>query len=1242
MAKQEGTTIGFVYDLPELVLSEERIRLTVPEGETGTFTFFVSASDGSRIHGLAASDEPRIRLDSADFEGENCRLSGTVDLTGWKPGESFEGAVTVISCLGEKAVSVCAEISVEGQDSFDPEVQTLEDFAKVCQKSLREGFRLFTNPEFSRILNGKNRPYTAFYKGMSHNPVTYQHLEEFLVSTGKKEPVVLSLDKQQKGVFHLEASQKDTLYLYRSTWGYVRIEVEMECDFLEAEKKTITTEDFIGRVYGLEYIVHADKIGEGRQFGKIVLRSVHQTLEYQVEVSRHGEAQIRPDAVRNRRISWLLRDYLGLLLHRLDYHTWQESAAMTVHDMREADPEDSLALLYAAYLDLSREDNTGVLENLWPVKDGKIKLKNREERAIYLSLAKAAGLLPAEKNNITGTLQRYLERQPNSYVILHLLQKEIHAEEFSRADQLAQLEACFNAGCASPFLYLEAWNILKQEESLLRRLSPFMLQVLCFAQRYQMLTEGLLLRTAFLSGNSKHFSAPVTRILTSGYEKYPSPDVLEAICKQLIKGDPLRKECFPWFARAVDAEIRITRLYEYYMETCDKPASVSLPLPVLMYFATNNTLGEKKRARLYASVILHKEEDFTSYENYSRNMKEFAEMSLARGRINRDYAVLYREFFRTPDSREQAEQLVDVMFARRLTTADRRIRQVVVTHNALKEEQCYPCRDGVAYPRIYSEDACILLEDERHRRFSTTVRYSAEPLMDERESARQCLSMGAENAGLELYLCREKAFQMDVNSASVEDYRKAVQNEAFTDEYRNIIRRKLVEFYLHHPTEDSRSAVPTKEVEAYASADKAGTVSILIRDGRYQDAFRIVEKYGAEGIPADQLLKLTSRLILQNDFEENPVLVSLAWQVFSKDKYDDVILIYLRDYYDGSIRHLCRLWRRAEGFQLDIYTLEERILLRSMASRQFPECGEEILGAYIRQQGSRRVIRAFLTYLASWYFLGGRKTPELVFSGIEQQILQGEQLDIVCRLALLRHYSELCADGMADAPDKEKESPQGAAGSAAAADGMADAPDKEKESPEDAGGTAGHAEELPGTGNTAAGQKTPLTETQEKIAEQLLREMDENGMRFEFFGRLPQKLIQAYQIEDKVFVEEQFRPDSRVILHYRLQEQNGGDSGWISEPMRNVYRGIFVREFLLFYGETLTYYLSILEHGEIRKTDSYQVSLVGMDTGGITRYKLLNHMLEARAEGNQAELTRTLRQYQSQDAYVRKLLPLME
>ena len=42
-------------------------------------------------------------------------------------------------------------------------------------------------------------------------------------------------------------------------------------------------------------------------------------------------------------------------------------------------------------------------------------------------------------------------------------------------------------------------------------------------------------------------------------------DRLEAICKLVMKGRPVRKEYFPWYAKAVERNIRITRLYEYYL-----------------------------------------------------------------------------------------------------------------------------------------------------------------------------------------------------------------------------------------------------------------------------------------------------------------------------------------------------------------------------------------------------------------------------------------------------------------------------------------------------------------------------------------------------------------------------------------------------------------------------------------------------------------------------------------------------
>ena len=62
-----------------------------------------------------------------------------------------------------------------------------------------------------------------------------------------------------------------------------------------------------------------------------------------------------------------------------------------------------------------------------------------------------------------------------------------------------------------------------------------------------------------------------------------------------MKGDPVRKEYFPWYELAWSRILRITRLYEYYMETVEPDSSRELPRPVKMYFLYNNTLAREKR-----------------------------------------------------------------------------------------------------------------------------------------------------------------------------------------------------------------------------------------------------------------------------------------------------------------------------------------------------------------------------------------------------------------------------------------------------------------------------------------------------------------------------------------------------------------------------------------------------------------------------------------------------------------------
>ena len=1172
------TKAGFVHELPELIISEQSFSFRIPEGEQKTVSFTVKASDDSRIRGELTSCSQRLIPAAGKFAGTSCELRFVIDTRGLHPGEHLQGNLLLSGDLGEREVPVSAEIIRASAGGFDPQVQTLDDFAQVCRKSMREGFRLFTDPAFPGILNGKNRSFLALYKGMSHNPVTYQHLEEFLVSAGKKEEITITLDKQEKSFFGLEESQKDTLYLYKNTWGYIRLEVETEGDFLEAGRTAVTTDDFIGKVCPLEYVVRRDRIGKGRSEGRIRIRGPHQELVCEIEVSAQREEEIMTEAVRNRRMSWLLRDYLALRMHRKDYPSFLEGSAMTAHEMLNDNPDDTTAALYMAFLQWSAEEYPGAIETLWPWHTGEKKLHGPEEKAACLYLSKMTGLLPEEKREILPALQRYEAKKPSSYLLHYLVWQE-RGEEEPGAARMAELENCYEEGCTSPFLYHDAWKLLTEEESLLRRLSPFMIRVLSFGCRAHLMTEGLLLRTAFLSANLKQWSGPVYRILERGYEEHPSAEVLEAICKLVIRGDPVKPEYFRWYDLALQQDLRITRLYEYYLETCPDSAETELPVQVRMYFTRNPIPGEKKRALLYASIVKHREEDMTGYLNYARQIRSFAVDGIRRGKIDENYAVIYGQFLSRPETKETAELLSRVLFTQKLTCSDRRIRRVVVCHQAMREEEYYPVTDGTAWPCLYTKDACVLLEDDRHRRYATTIPFTLTPLMEDRSLERLCMDLGSEHPGLILSVCREKAYQMELTAHNLADYRRAAGCEAFTDEYRMTVRRKLSEFILDHPDEPSSAdCISPDEADAWAAADRNGTAEILIREERYEEAFHVLTAYGCEGLDSTLLMRLVSRLILQREFAGDETLTALTWHVFDADRYDEVMLVYLRDHFEGSLFDLERLWEKVRGFQLESVRLEEKILRRAIEVHGFPVEETDILRSCIRQRGKQSVICRFLEYLCSWYFLGGRSMDAEIFEWTERELLLGAELDEVCSLALLKRWSE--------------------------------------------------------TGEAVTGAR-------EELCRRLLEQENRQGRRFAFYSGLPSRLTQAWQIEDKLFVQIQEHPSSRVILHYRRTEAGVEAQDWISEPMRNVYEGIFVKEFLLFYGETIVWYMSVLEGGEIRRTEEETWTMTDAGTEGTTKYRLLNRMLEAREREDAVCLRKTAEQYLLQSRCTAELMEML-
>ena len=106
----------------------------------------------------------------------------------------------------------------------------------------------------------------------------------------------LSLEKENLELYEVQTSLKDTLRIRRSGWGFLRAEIQTEGDFLEVEKKVIQDGHFIGSVYDLEYIIRKECLGKGKNFGRIQIKTVYETITYQIMASKNGHIQVNVTA----------------------------------------------------------------------------------------------------------------------------------------------------------------------------------------------------------------------------------------------------------------------------------------------------------------------------------------------------------------------------------------------------------------------------------------------------------------------------------------------------------------------------------------------------------------------------------------------------------------------------------------------------------------------------------------------------------------------------------------------------------------------------------------------------------------------------------------------------------------------------------------------------------------------------------------------------------------------------------
>ena len=197
----------------------------------------------------------------------------------------------------------------------------------------------------------------------------------------------------------------------------------------------------------------------------------------------------------------------------------------------------------------------------------------------------------------------------------------------------------------SIWFYLQAFRCYRDKSSSLKKLGEFEIRVLLFAVRHKLMTRELALYTANLASQMKSFDKHLYNVLVQSYNMYNESMILTSICTLLIKGNCMDSRYFKWFEKAVEEELKIAQLYEYYMGTVT-PSAFQKPLPrsVYLYFMHGNNLDYHKCAFLYSNLITYEDEASEIYAHYRDEMEAFAWNQLDRRNVDAQLRIIYKRF----------------------------------------------------------------------------------------------------------------------------------------------------------------------------------------------------------------------------------------------------------------------------------------------------------------------------------------------------------------------------------------------------------------------------------------------------------------------------------------------------------------------------------------------------------------------------------------------------------------------
>ena len=1179
---------NFDYENGSLDFSCAKIELSIQKGQICEGSFHIYGVSGTFTSGTVLSSDSRMECLNTEFIGTDEEISYCFHGETLEEGDVIKGNFYIISNHGEYYLPYVVTVEKTVIQSSVGSIKNLFHFANLAKSNWSEAVKLFYSPEFESIFSGSDAQFADDFYGLSAHKGSEQNMEEFLIQINKKQRVEFLVEEES---LSLELSAYDMtnaviereITLIRNGWGYTRLYVECTGDFLFTEKEVITDDDFLGTYCRLPVYIDTNYCRKGKNYGQICLFNSYVTLRIPVVVRLEDGAKKNHHAlVRKRAVVELMEFYKAYRMRKISTGTWLKETGKLVDKLVAMDENDIAARLFQTQILITEER---INEAGW-ILDHVAELLEKQGAddtllAYYLYLTTLVHNDSGYIVRATGEVE-HIYRQNNAnwrvgWLLLYL------SENLSRSvtGKWMFLEKQFQAGCNSPVFYIEALVLLNNNPTLLRKLDAFEQQVLLFGARQEALKGEVLEQLLAHVGKVKEYSDVLFLTMKRLYEKKRDVRLLQEICTLLIKGGKSGQQYFKWYSAGVEAQLRITNLYEYYMMSMNLNQPQDIPKIVLMYFSYQNNLDYVHSAYLYDYILQHKDKLGEVYEAYRAKMERFAITQIQKGRMNRHLANIYNQLL-TPDlvNEQNGSMVSRMLFAHMIHVEDDRLKKVYVFHQGNHIPEEYMLVGGRAWVSFYGNNYTLVFEDAWQNRFVKNVEYTTERLMMPSKYLAWVLPYAQENIGLDFYMCDSERAEREDAEANIA---RALRVVAYPGTDEKLRKELYVRILQHYYDRDDKEALNTclEVVEGLelSSRERNDFMRFVVLGGNYDMAERWLATYGPYFMEPKLLLRLLTYLLEQQcDMELNRILLDAAVHVFRKGKYDSTVLAYLNRYYQGMTKGMRDVWKAARAFDLNCYELSERILVQMLYSGAFVGEKMDIFRYYLSQGAKPEVEETMLAQCAYDYFVRERVTEEEIFAQIRRVYARGEQISKVSKLAYLKYCAE-----------------------------------------------------------------TPESKVIvfDEMAEDFLMELMEQGIRLEFFKSFKGCDWATLKLADRTIVEYHATPGSKVSIHYVILRENGESEKYVTEPMTDVCGGVFFKEFVLFFGESLQYYITEEKDGEEQLTESgtLQKSDIGREKDD-SKFGMINGIVISKNLQDYETMDNLLEEYYRREFFGSKLFVL--